>query len=59
MQGGVYVMTHAGDSYYRSAGDGAAAVLICNEKGLQRLGLRPRAKVKHSTGVGMRIMMIT
>jgi acetyl-CoA C-acetyltransferase len=25
--------------------DGAAAMLVCNERGLQRLGLRPRARV--------------
>jgi len=25
--------------------DGAAAVLVCNERGLQRLGLRPRARI--------------
>lgn len=32
--------------------DGAAAVLICNENGLKKLGLRPRAKIVCIAGAG-------
>jgi acetyl-CoA acetyltransferase family protein len=32
--------------------DGASAVLICNEKGLQKLGLKPRAKIIGMTVIG-------
>jgi acetyl-CoA acetyltransferase family protein len=32
--------------------DGAAAVLICNENGLKKLGLRPRAKIICIAGAG-------
>jgi len=32
--------------------DGASAVLICNEKGLQKLGLKPRAKIVQLAVVG-------
>lgn len=32
--------------------DGAAAVLICNERGLQKLGLRPKAKIVALAVVG-------
>ncbi len=32
--------------------DGAAAILICNEKGLKKLGLKPRAKIVGIAGAG-------
>mmetsp|Transcript_6863 Transcript_6863/g.12120 ORF Transcript_6863/g.12120 Transcript_6863/m.12120 type:complete len:403 (+) Transcript_6863:130-1338(+) len=32
--------------------DGAAALLICNEKGLKKLGLKPRAKIVQIAGAG-------
>merc|ERR1712014_557363 len=32
--------------------DGAAAVMVCNENGLKKLGLRPMAKVVAQTVVG-------
>jgi acetyl-CoA acetyltransferase family protein len=32
--------------------DGASAVLICNEKGLKKLGLTPRAKIIGMTAIG-------
>merc|ERR1712166_424910 len=32
--------------------DGAAAVMICNEEGLKKLGIRPRAKITAMTVVG-------
>ena len=48
MEGGVHT---AGSSSQIT--DGAAAVLLASEEGVQRLGLKPRARIVHTTLVGV------